>query len=102
METHFEFAQPENGSPRKVFNDVRVLLEDVEGVIKAAGQRWGAKSKEELDGVLARMQEARRRLETQAKRTAETTAEAVRARPYESLGLALMGGFLIGLLLSRR
>jgi ElaB/YqjD/DUF883 family membrane-anchored ribosome-binding protein len=102
METHFDFAQPENGSPRKIMQDVRALIQDVEGVLKEAGQRWGAKSKEELDVALARMQEARRKLEEQARRTAESTAEVVRAHPYESIGVAFAGGLLIGLLLSRR
>jgi ElaB/YqjD/DUF883 family membrane-anchored ribosome-binding protein len=102
METHFEFAQPENGSPRKIMQDVRALIQDVEGVLKEASQRWGAKSKEELDVALAKMHEARKKLEEQAKRTAESTAEVVRTHPYESMGIALVGGLFIGLLLSRR
>lgn len=102
METHFEFAQPENGSPRKVIQDVRALLQDVEGVLREAGKRWSAKSKEELDVALAKMQDARRRLEAQARRTAETTAETVRAHPYESVGIAFGAGVLIGLLFGRR
>lgn len=102
METHFEFAQHENGSPRKVIQDVRALIQDVEGVLMEAGKRWGARSKEELDVALAKMQEARRKLEVQARRTAETTAEVVRAHPYESIGVAFGAGLLVGLLLGRR
>ncbi|MBI1176980.1 DUF883 family protein [bacterium] len=102
METHFEFAQPENGSPRKVIQDVRALIQDVEGVLVEAGKRWGAKSKEELDVALAKMHEARKKLEVQARRTAETTAEVVRTHPYESVGIAFGAGVLLGLLVSRR
>ncbi|HAV65337.1 MAG TPA: hypothetical protein DCY13_23555 [Verrucomicrobiales bacterium] len=102
METHFDFAQPENGSPRKVIQDVRVLIQDVEGVLKEARQRWGAKSREELDVALEKMHLARRKLEAQARRTAEHTAEVVSKHPYESLGIALIGGLILGLLLSRR
>lgn len=102
METHFEFAQPENGSPRKVIQDVRALIQDVEGVLLEAGKRWGAKSKEELDVALAKMHEARKKLEVQARRTAETTAEVVRAHPYESIGIAFGAGVVLGLLVSRR
>jgi ElaB/YqjD/DUF883 family membrane-anchored ribosome-binding protein len=102
METHFEFAQPENGSPRKVLQDVRALIQDVEGVLKEASQRWGAESKEELDVALAKMHEARKKLEVQVRRTTESTAEAVRQHPYESIGIAVGVGLLVGLLLSRR
>jgi len=102
METHFKFAEAENGSPRKIMQDVRALIEDVEVVLKEAGQRWGAKSKEELDVALAKMYEARMRLEAQARKTAESTAEVVRAHPYESLGIAFVVGLLAGLLVSRK
>jgi len=102
METHFGFDQPENGSARKVMQDVRVLLHDVEDVLKEASQRWGAKSKVELDVALERMRVARQKLETQAQRTAARGAEVVREHPYKSLGLTFAAGVLLGLLLNRR
>lgn len=102
METHFEFDRPENGSARKVMQDVRVLIHDVEDVLKEASQRWGAKSKVELDVALDRLRTAKEKLETQAQRTAARGAEVVRDHPYKSLGAALGFGLLIGLLINRR
>jgi len=102
METHFEFDQPENGSARKVMQDVRVLIHDVEDVLKEASQRWSAKSKIELDVALQRMQVAREKLEAQARVTAARGAEVVREHPFKSLGVAFAAGMLIGLFLNRR
>lgn len=102
METHFEFDQAEKGSTRKVVQDVRVLLHDVEDVLKEAGQRWGAKSKEELEAALAKMRVAKQKLEAQARRTAEGGAEVICEHPYKSLGAAFGVGLLVGLFLNRR
>ncbi len=102
METHFEFDRPENGSARKVMQDVRVLIHDVEDVLKEASQRWGTKSKAELDVALERMRVARQKLEAHAQRTAARGAEVVREHPYKSLGAALGLGVLIGLFINRR
>jgi ElaB/YqjD/DUF883 family membrane-anchored ribosome-binding protein len=102
METHFKFDQAENGSARKVVQDVRELLHDVEDVLKETGQRWGARSKVELDAALARMRVARQKLEVQARATAERGAEVIREHPYKSLGLAFAAGVVLGLFLNRR
>jgi ElaB/YqjD/DUF883 family membrane-anchored ribosome-binding protein len=102
METHFEFDQAEPGSARKVVQDVRTLLHDVEDVLKEAGQRWGAKSKEELEVALGKMRVAKQKLEVQARRTAERGAEVIREHPYKSLGAAFGVGLLIGLFINRR
>ena len=102
METHFEFANGENGSPRRVLRDVRVLLCDVESLKKGAGMRLGAKSRDELDVALEKMNDARKRLEIQAKKTAESTATTVRKHPYESMGVAFGVGLILGLFISRR
>ena len=102
METHFDFASAENGSPRKVLQDVRVLMRDVESLVKEAGLRFSAKSRDELDVALVKMNAARKRLEAQAKKTAEHTAVVVRKHPYESLGVALGVGVILGLILGRK
>lgn len=102
METHFEFDQAKNGSARKVMQDVRVLLHDVEDVLKEAGDRWTARSKVELDAALQRMQVAKQKLEAQARVTAERGAEVVREHPYKSLGIAFTAGVVLGLFLNRR
>lgn len=102
METHFEFANAENGSPRKVLQDVRVLLNDVESLVKGAGMRIGARSRDELDVALVKMNEARKRLESQAKKTAEHTAVVVQKHPYESMGIAFGLGLIVGLFCARR
>lgn len=102
METHFEFNSAENGSPRKVLQDVRVLMQDVESLVKEASLRFSAKSRDELDVALVKMNEARRRLEVQAKKTVEHTAVVVRKHPYESLGVAFGAGVILGLLLGRK
>lgn len=102
METHFDFDQTEKGSARRVMQDVRVLIHDVEDVLREAGQRWGAKSKEELAVALERMRAAKQKLEAQARRTAECGAEVVREHPYKSLGVAFGVGLLVGLFINRR
>jgi len=102
METHFEFNSAENGSPRKVLRDVRALMQDVESLVKGAGLRLSAKSRDELDVALVKMNEARKRLEVQAKKTVEHTAVVVRKHPYESLGIAFGAGIVLGLLLGRK
>jgi ElaB/YqjD/DUF883 family membrane-anchored ribosome-binding protein len=102
METHFDFNSTENGSPRKVLQDVRVLMQDVESLVKEASLRLSAKSRDELDVALVKMNEARKRLENQAKKTVEHTAVVVRKHPYESLGIACGVGIVLGLILGRK
>jgi len=102
METHFKFDEAEPGSARKVLQDVRLLIHDVEDVLKEAGQRWGAKSKEELDVALTKMRAAKQKLEAQARKTAERGAEVIREHPYKSLGVAFAAGVVLGLFINRR
>lgn len=101
METHFEFGNS-NGSPRKVIQDVRVLIQDVESLVKGAGLRWGARSREDLDHALEKMTEAKKRLEKQARKTLDNTADMVRKHPYESMGVAFGVGMILGLILGRK
>ena len=102
METHFDFNSAENGSPRKVLQDVRVLVQDVESLVRGAGLRFSARSRDELDVALVKMNEARKRLEKQAAKTVEHTAVVVRKHPYESLGIAFGVGVILGLILGRK
>lgn len=102
METYFHFPKEEDGTPGKVLQDVRVLLGDVEGLMREARGRLGARSRQELDTALEKMETARQKLKVQARRTAVSTDRLVKRHPYQSVGFAFSFGLLLGLLSTRR
>ena len=92
-------------SKAKLAEDLRLVAEDTEQLIKATGGELAAKTREireHLKVVLADAQETCARLEEQAQAGIIATDRAIRRNPYTAIGIAAGVGFLAALIIKRR
>lgn len=101
METFFKNISAEDGTTEKLIQDLNILVADAEDLVTAAGGKLAAKSKEELKVGLDKLKASCRRLEKKASASAQTADRFIRENPYQSAGIALGVGLIIGLLLGR-
>jgi ElaB/YqjD/DUF883 family membrane-anchored ribosome-binding protein len=101
METYFSNMFGELGSKGKLVEDLHVLVHDAEELVKVAGANVADKSKEELNSALERVKASCRKIEAKATVSAKQADKLIRQHPYESMGVALALGLLIGVLVNR-
>jgi len=101
METYFANITATEGTKEKLVEDLMTLVRDAETLVKTAGGSVADKSKQELMAALERVKGSCRKLEEQATARAQVADRVIREHPYESMGIALGVGLLIGLLVSR-
>jgi len=86
-------------------NDMGTLAEDARALMAATADVAGEKVGEARKRLAAALESAREiagRIRDKAVEGAKATDEAVREHPYQSIGIALGVGALIGFLVSRR
>ena len=89
----------------KLAEDLRLVAEDAEELIKATGGELAEKTREIRDRLKIVLEDAKvtcARLEEQAAAGFRATDRTIRENPYSSIGIALGAGLLIGFLLKRR
>jgi ElaB/YqjD/DUF883 family membrane-anchored ribosome-binding protein len=89
----------------KLVNDLKVVVRDAEELLKATAGEMGDKAKvarERLSHALDNARKSCQNLEQRAMESAKATDEIVRQHPYETIGVALGVGLLIGILLGRK
>ena len=101
METYFENLTARDGTGEKLIADLKILVQDAETLVKAAGGNLAEKSRAELTVALERLKVAAARAQGQAVAGAKRVDLLVREHPYQSIGLAFGVGLLIGVLLRR-
>jgi ElaB/YqjD/DUF883 family membrane-anchored ribosome-binding protein len=95
-----------NAPTEKIVTDAKVLVTDVEELLKATASQTG----ERVTAVRARLQEtlanAQRTMDMNARHAVQATDRYVRENPWQSVGatagIAVGVGLLIGLLIGRR
>jgi len=104
METHFSFAdEAEDWVTREQLTaDLRVVVRDVEQLLKSTANQLGQKATDELKAALARARDISIRLEAKAGQSLRTADRVIRTHPYQSIGLAFGVGLLIGVLATRK
>ena len=105
METHFATLEEERVDRAKLAADVKVVMHDLEEMIKATAGDMSDKAKEmraRLNVSLASARAACGRLEDKAVAGARAADKVIREHPYESIGIAFGVGLLIGVLVSRK
>ena len=92
-----------------LMEDLRRVVEDVEGLLKVTAGQVGEKVGEARSRAEDTLRAARARLsdleETARERASELTSEAdgyVRDNPWQAVGIAAGVAFLLGILVSRR
>jgi ElaB/YqjD/DUF883 family membrane-anchored ribosome-binding protein len=107
METEFSSIRSAASdlAREKLAEDVRALIRDAEALLSATAGDVGGKADElrqRLRGAVDRAKASAAELQEQARAGARRADELIRAHPYESIGLALGVGVLLGALLNRR
>lgn len=101
METYFKNLSAEEGTTDKLIQDLNTLIGDAEELIKSTGGKLADKSKDELVAGLEKLKASCRRIEQKASTGAQSADRFIRENPYQSVGIALGAGLILGLLLGR-
>jgi ElaB/YqjD/DUF883 family membrane-anchored ribosome-binding protein len=92
-------------STRKLLEDLKTVVSDGEELLRAGVHdltEHGMAARERLAAALGAAKETSRKLEERARAGFKATDRLIREHPYESIGIALGIGLLVGLLLKRR
>ena len=104
METHFPFTGSSDLSVRnaQLQSDLKAVVRDIEELIKTAGGQLNEKATGQLTLILDRAKALGRQLEGHATAGLQQVDHVIRGHPYQSIGIAVGIGALIGVLVARR
>ena len=103
MEVFFKNLTSDETSIEKLVEDLAMLANDVEDLVRVSGATLGEASRRELMSALQRVKMRLESLRVQAVAGVRATDRVIRKHPYPSLGVAFAGGVLLGaLILCRR
>jgi ElaB/YqjD/DUF883 family membrane-anchored ribosome-binding protein len=86
----------------RLLNDLRTVVRDTESLLKTGGHELNEKARASLKETLETARVSCDRAEKALRETATRADLLVKEHPYESLGLALAVGVLLGIILGRR
>jgi ElaB/YqjD/DUF883 family membrane-anchored ribosome-binding protein len=89
----------------KLAEDLKLLAEDAEELIKSTGGELAEKTREVRERLKFVLEDAKAtcaRLEEQTAAGFRATDRTIRENPYSAIGIALGAGLLIGFLIKRR
>ena len=99
----------ENTSKDKLITDMKVVLADVEDLLKSAAAATGDTAAALREKASTKLKVATEKLTglqeaalLKGKEAAKITDEYVHANPWKAVGVAVAAGFLIGLLVNRK
>jgi ElaB/YqjD/DUF883 family membrane-anchored ribosome-binding protein len=102
METYFHKLSPEDGTRQKLIHDLRSLATDLEVLLKASAGNIADQSKAELLVLLEKLKIASQRIEEETVAGAKAVDRVIRRNPYPTMGIALLGGVILGVLIRGR
>jgi ElaB/YqjD/DUF883 family membrane-anchored ribosome-binding protein len=96
-------------SREKLVEDLKAVVSDAEGLLKATADQTGGKVaevrgriEESLKAARARIAEEGKAVVEKAKSAAKSTDEFVHDHPWKAVGIGALVGLLVGFLISRR
>ena len=99
----------EQVNTEKLMKDLRTVMADADGLLKATAGQAGekvaearARAEESLRAARASLEDTGAELAEQARAGVRATEEYVHENPWTSIGIAAGVGFLIGYLMGRR
>ena len=91
-----------NAPAEKLTQDVKVLATDLQELLKATASQTGEKISAARARIETSLAHAKDTVAVQARYAAETTDRYVRTYPWETAGVAVLAGAIVGFLISRR
>jgi len=88
----------------RLVNDLKIIGRDTEDLMKATANDLSEKARETRSRLAASLESAKdscEALQEKALAGARTTDKAIREHPYQTLGIALALGALVGFLVNR-
>ncbi|HEU5069113.1 MAG TPA: hypothetical protein VFV96_01740 [Verrucomicrobiae bacterium] len=101
MEVYFDNMTAENARLDKLAQEMETLAQSAEELVQNGGAALPEKERQRLAATLAQLKSAASRVKEQAMNGVRATDRVIRAHPYESAGIALALGLLIGALVGR-
>jgi len=101
MEVYFKNLTGDEVSVEKLVEDLMMLADDMEHLVRASSGSLGEQSKEELMSDVQRLKSRCENFKTHAIAGARATDKVIRTHPYYSLGIAFAAGFAVAKLFSR-
>lgn len=99
----------ENTGKDKLITDMKLVLADVEGLLKSAAEATGDSAVALREKAAVKLKLATEKLTSlqevallKGKEAAKLTDDYVHANPWTAVGIAAAAGFLIGLLVNRK
>ena len=93
----------------KLIEDLKVVAQDVEELLKATANQTGekiaaarARAQESLRSAQVRLTEAGDEMTAQVRAAADAADDYVRDNPWQAVGIAAAVGMILGMLISRR
>jgi ElaB/YqjD/DUF883 family membrane-anchored ribosome-binding protein len=102
MEVYFKNLSSDEVTTEKLVEDLRILVQDAEQLVKATGSNIAEASREELLTALQRLKLRAEQMRHQAVAGARATDRLIRRNPYRSLGLVFAAGLAMGMIINRR
>jgi ElaB/YqjD/DUF883 family membrane-anchored ribosome-binding protein len=104
METHFPFVDQNDSVERRdqLLSDLKVVVRDIEELLKSTAGQLSEKVATELDSILKRSKQLCAQLESRAALGIRQADQVIREHPYQTIGVAFAVGALIGVLVNRR
>jgi len=101
MEVYFGNLTDERGHLDKLTEEIESLVQDAEELVQTSKSEMPENERQRLAQLLTQLKSSAGRFKRQAMAGFQATDRAIRAHPYQSAGVALMAGLLIGLLAVR-
>ena len=102
-------AEVEQVTREKLMEDLRAVIADLEGLLKATAKQTGeriaaarAKAEESLKAAKARLAEEKAAVMAKTKATAKAADDHVRANPWMAVGIVAAVGLVLSILAARR
>jgi ElaB/YqjD/DUF883 family membrane-anchored ribosome-binding protein len=92
-------------SSEKVLSHLKRVVRDSEEPLHDSGAALGERAREVRERLATTLEKARvtcRRLQEKTSQAAKATDNAIRTYPYQSMGIALGTGLLLGILIGRK
>jgi ElaB/YqjD/DUF883 family membrane-anchored ribosome-binding protein len=101
MEVYFGNLTDEQGHLDKLTGEIKSLVQDAEELVQTSGSEIPEQERQRVAELLARLKASAGKFTLQAKRGCQATDRMIRSHPYQSAGIALVAGLVIGVLAAR-
>ncbi len=102
MEVYFKNLTPEESPTEKLVEDVMMLVNETENLVKAHEATLGEERKAEITTMLERVKNGCLSLKSQTLAGARRTDRIIRENPYIAMGAVFGLGLVLGFLATRR